>query len=93
MTHPFHPLSGQVFRLVVMQHFADEPRVLVADEQERCLSLPVRWTDAAPPEVFVELAAGRCPFRIDDLIALADLLDGLRQPQRERKEDSAADVR
>ena len=66
---------------MAVRRLRDEPLVLVADEQEECLSLPLRWTDAAPPDVFVELAAGRCPFRIDDLIALADLLDGMRQPK------------
>jgi hypothetical protein len=40
----------------------------------------VGWTDAAPPNVFVELAAGRCPFRIDDLISLAGLLQDIRRP-------------
>jgi hypothetical protein len=68
--------------------------VLFLDEQERLLSLPVGWTDAARPDVFVEVAAGRCPFRVDDLLSLAGLLEGLRRtPQSECKEDSADTVR
>ena len=71
-----------------------EDRVLFLDEQEQLLSLPLGWTDAAPPNVFVELAAGRCPFRIDDLISLAGLLENLRHPpQPECKGDSADTVR
>jgi len=71
-----------------------ENRVWFLDEHDRLLSLPVGWTDAAPPDVFVELAAGRCPFRIDDLISLAGLLENLRRlPQAECKGDSAVTVR
>jgi len=39
--------------------------------------LPVDWTDAAEPDLFVEFAAGRSPFRLQDLLALAALIDGL----------------
>jgi hypothetical protein len=42
------------------------------------LSLPRAWTDAADVDPFVGLAAGRSPFRVDDLVALAGLIDGLR---------------
>jgi Family of unknown function (DUF5372) len=40
-------------------------------------SLPVGWTDAVEPDVFVVMAAERCPFRLEDLLELADLLDRL----------------
>ena len=42
-------------------------------------SLPTSWTDVAEPDVFVVLAAGRSPFRVDDLLALAEIIDGIRQ--------------
>jgi hypothetical protein len=94
VTHPFHPWFGRVFRFVAVRQPWGEDRVLFLDEQERLLSLPVGWTDAAPPDVFVELSAGRCPFRIDDLISLAGLLEGIRRPpQAECKGDSAVTVR
>jgi hypothetical protein len=38
----------------------------------------VGWTDAVEPDVFVTAAAGRCPFRLADLTALAGMIDGLR---------------
>lgn len=41
------------------------------------ISLPVGWTDAVEPDVFVTLAAGRSPFRVADLLALAQLVDGV----------------
>jgi hypothetical protein len=41
-------------------------------------SLPAAWTDIDPVDPFVTMAAGRCPFRIADLLAVADLLEVLR---------------
>ena len=39
--------------------------------------MPTAWTSAAPEDAFVKVAAGRSAFRVTDLLALADLLDGL----------------
>ena len=38
------------------------------DEDARQFSLPVGWTDAAEPDAFVTMAAGRSPFRFTDLV-------------------------
>ena len=35
------------------------------------------WTNAATVDPFVRMAAGRSPFRVSDLLALAALLDEL----------------
>lgn len=55
-----------------------EDRVFFFTDDGRQTSLPTAWTDAAQPDVFVTLADGRCPFRIEDLLILVDLVDGLR---------------
>jgi hypothetical protein len=55
-----------------------EDRVFLLDEEGCQHSLPVGWTDAIEPAVFVSVAAGRSPFRVADLIRLASLIDGLR---------------
>ena len=47
------------------------------DGEGRQFSLPVGWTDAAEPDAFVTMAAGRCPFRFADLLELRGLIDGL----------------
>ena len=39
--------------------------------------LPVGWADAAEPDAFVTMAAGRSPFRFADLVELRRLIDGL----------------
>ena len=49
------------------------------DDNARQFSLlPVGWTDAAEPDAFVTIAAGRWPFRLADLLALRQLIEGLR---------------
>lgn len=48
------------------------------DGQGRRCSFPVEWTDVAPVDAFVAMAGGRCPFRTEDLLELADLVQHLR---------------
>ena len=60
--------------VAVRQTWAED-RVFFLDEDGRQYSLPVGWTDAAGPDVFVAVAAGRCPFRVADLLALARLVE------------------
>ena len=71
-------MVGQEFVFVAVRQTWSEDRVFFLDEEGRQHSLPVGWTDAAGPDVFVTVAAGRCPFRLADLLALARLVDGLR---------------
>ena len=37
--------------------------------------IPVGWTSIAVEDPFVEVAAGRSAFRVEDLLALADMLE------------------
>jgi hypothetical protein len=48
----------------------------------RTRSLPVAWTDVAPVDPFVATAAGRAPFRVEDVLALAALLRDIRPDKR-----------
>ena len=80
MTHPFHPLLGREFVFLAVRQTWSEDRVYVLDENGCQCSFPVGWTDAQEPNVFVSFAAGRCPFRVDDLLGLARLIDGLDVP-------------
>jgi hypothetical protein len=54
-----------------------QDRVFFFGDGGTLMSLPRAWTDAADPDVFVMLAAGRSPFRVEDLLVLAELIDGL----------------
>ena len=78
MTHPFHPWQGREFVFLAVRQTWSEDRVFFLDEHGVQHSLPVGWTDAVEPDVFVAWRPGRCPFRVADLLALAGLIDGLR---------------
>jgi len=78
VTHRFHPLSGRDFEFVVHRRNWGEDRVYCRDADGELFSLPAAWTDAAPVDPFVVIAAGRCPFTADGLLAVADLIDRLR---------------
>jgi hypothetical protein len=62
---------------VAIRHTWGEDRVFLFDDDGVQTSLPRAWTDAADPDVFVALADGRSPFRVEDLLALTSVLDGL----------------
>jgi hypothetical protein len=95
VTHPFHPWSGREFVFVAVRQTWGEDRVFFLEEDGTLKSLPTGWTDAAAPDVFVAMAAGRSPFRAEDLLGLAELIERARPVNVSDgcKADSAADVR
>jgi hypothetical protein len=42
------------------------------------LSVPVSWTDLLPADAYMSMGGGRARFRVEDLLALAELI-GLKQ--------------
>ena len=74
VTHPYHPLHGRQFELVIQRQNWGEDRVFYYDDQGELTSLPRAWTSRRAVDPFVELSAGRCPFRLEDLLALAQHL-------------------
>jgi hypothetical protein len=78
VTHFFHPLYGRDFAFVAHRQNWGEDRVHLHDENGRLFSLPAGWTEMAAPDPFVVVAAGRCPFTADGLLAAAELADRLR---------------
>ena len=44
-----------------------------------CRSVPTGWTDFAPPDPYLTVGGGRARFRIEDLLALVDLLAGVKR--------------
>lgn len=65
---------------MAVQQTWKKDRVFFFGDDETMQSLPTAWTDVAEPDVFVILAAGRSAFRVEDLMALAEMIDGLRRP-------------
>ena len=77
VTHPFHPWLGREFVFVVVRRTWGQDRVFFLDEEGVQCSLPRAWTDAADVDPFVAVAEGRCPFRVEDLVAVSDVIAGL----------------
>jgi uncharacterized protein DUF5372 len=77
VTHPFHPLTGREFDLVVRQHTWAEDRVFFVGDDGQLRSVPAGWSDVIPEDPFVVVAAGRSPLRVADLLALACLVEDL----------------
>jgi Family of unknown function (DUF5372) len=78
VTHPHHPLRGQSFKLVTYRHNWGEDRVYFHDGSGVLRSIPACWTTVLPVDPFVVLAAGRCLFRYEDLLKLADFVEKAR---------------
>ena len=74
ITHPFHPLRGRAFPFVVAKQLWGEARVTLQLPDGSVCSVPMGWTDAAPPDAYVALGHGRTRFRVEDLVALAEFL-------------------
>lgn len=85
MTHPFHPWFGRLFAFVEVRRTWNQDRVFFFDDDGVLRSLPTEWTDAGDPDVFVAVAAGRSPFRVEDLLALTELIAGLGFPRRRQR--------
>ena len=85
VTHRFHPRFGQDFEFVAHRQNWGEDRVHLHDENGELFSMPAGWTDVAPADPFMVIAAGRCPFTTGGLLAVADLIDRLRsQPDSDK---------
>lgn len=70
-------MFGRELEFVKRRRNWDDDRVYVYDDQGELVSLPAQWTDVVAEDPFVVMAAGRCPFRVEDLVAVADLVDRL----------------
>lgn len=80
VTHRFHPLFGQDLEFVKRRRNYGDDLVYVYDADGELLPLPAQWTDAVPVDPFVEIAAGRAPFRAQDLLELAELVAQMASP-------------
>jgi hypothetical protein len=75
ITHPFHPLRGAEYELVTRRLTWGEDRVFYYDPSGNLESLMTNVTDVVSPDAFERISAGRCAFRVDDLLELRCLLD------------------
>ena len=74
MTHPFHPLFGQEFAVAEYRQHWGEDRVHFYGAKGCLQAIPVNCTDAGRVDPFVEISAGRCAFRYEDLCRLIEIV-------------------
>lgn len=87
ITHPFHPFRNIDFEIVEVRRLPAECRVFFFTPKGRKSSVPLGWTDIAPPDPFILLSGERTLFRVEDLLGLTHLLAeiGKRRPRRQSK--------
>lgn len=64
--------------MVIFRRNWGEDRVYFQDSEGHLVSLPAQWTSVVPDDPFVAIAAGRCHFRVEDLLKLVRLIEGIR---------------
>jgi hypothetical protein len=84
ISHPFHPLCGQVFELVSRGRHWGEDRVIYRASDGTLPTIAAAFTDVEPPDVFQRIAAGRAAFRTVDLQGLRALFQQLAKRQEEK---------
>jgi Family of unknown function (DUF5372) len=58
-----------------------DDRVCYRDEPDSEASIPISFTDLRAPDPFVEMAAGRSRFRIEDLIELTKSVEASKSKE------------
>lgn len=51
-----------------------EDRVTIQLADGSPLSVPINWTDAVPADAYLTVGGGRSLFRVEDLLALKELI-------------------
>jgi hypothetical protein len=72
-------LNGVRLELTDIKHAWGELRVFYYGHNNLIQSMPASWTDAIPPDPFVEEAQGKAFFRIVDLVELIKRVEEIKQ--------------
>ena len=72
-------MLGREFDIVLRRHSWGFEWVYYRDDDSRLRSVRTSWTDLAEVDPSVVMAAGRSPFRTDDLLRLVELLEDCRE--------------
>ncbi len=64
--------------MITYLHTWGEDRVYFHKEGNHLVSVPASWTDIVPEDPVVKVAAGRSVCRVQDLVELVELMQGLR---------------
>lgn len=72
----FHPWHGRRLELIELRRCWGQWRVFYLTEEGCMAYMPAAWTDAGPPDPFVEQAQGRAIARLEDLLELVEMVGG-----------------
>jgi len=65
--------------MVTYRHNWGEDRIYFHDHKKHLISVPAYWTSVIPEDPFVKISAGRCFFRVEDLICLCNLIQNIKK--------------
>jgi hypothetical protein len=63
--------------MVAYKNAWGEDRVYFYNEDQQLTAIPATWTDVVAVDPFVTVAAGRAPFRANDLLDMVRLIHSL----------------
>jgi len=75
--HPFHPHSGQQLECVGERYNRCGTHILLEVGDDIICSVPRQWTDLVAPDPEVVIGAGRAVLRLEDVEALAQIVEGI----------------
>ncbi|MBN1460896.1 MAG: hypothetical protein JXA57_15290 [Armatimonadetes bacterium] len=79
ITHPFHPLFPSEYDILEFRRDWGHDLVAFYDEKGNTITIPIRWTDLDNEyDPFVVISQGRSYFRMEDLLRLTELVEGIR---------------
>ena len=67
---------------MVSKRLWGEERVTFLKPQGEAHSVPINWTDAAPPDPYQVMGRSRARVRVKDLLLPVDLIDTAKSKQR-----------
>ena len=84
VTHPFHPCRGCEFVLESVACQRGGEQIGLKDPEGYPIWIPIRFTDAAPPDPYIEIGRGCSFFRVQDLRKLTELVGALKKASGRR---------
>jgi Family of unknown function (DUF5372) len=77
ITHPFHPLRGQQFKVLSSKTFNHRDILSLQGSNQGTIAIPREWTDKAEPNLYESVETLLLSF--SHLLQLTDLITTLNQ--------------
>jgi hypothetical protein len=86
ITHPYHPLRGQQFRVLKTRRVAGKPTLIVEGTAGGSFAVPLAWTDRGAPSPWSDLKKLPPILYVPHLWSLLELVDSLVQVPHQPRE-------